>query len=131
METIKISVDVNIELSESTKSFLTDLFRGATKMVDEGAKSLVDEKPKAPAKAAKAKVEIPTETAPAELTAQAEPEQPKEVLITIEQIRQELMAKVKDNREVIAEKLNELGAQSVTKLETGKYAEFFNFLKGL
>lgn len=131
METIKISVDVNIELSESTKSFLTDLFRGTTKMVEERAKSLECEKPKAPAKAAKAKVEIPTETAPAEPTTQAEPEQPKEELITIEQIRQELMAKVKDNREVIAEKLKELGAQSVTKLETDKYAAFFSFLKGL
>ena len=131
METIKISVDVNIELSESTKNFLTDLFRGSTKMVDEKAKCLDEEKPKAPARAAKAKVEIPTQAAPAEPTTQAEPEQPKEQFITIEQIRQELMAKVKDNREVIANKLKELGAQSVTKLEADKYAEFFNFLKGL
>ena len=131
METIKISVDVNIELSESTKNFLTDLLRGSTKRVEEKAKCLDEEKPKAPARAAKAKVEIPAEAAPAEPATQAEPEQPKEEFITIEQIRQELMAKVKDNREVIAEKLKELGAQSVTKLETDKYVGFFNFLKGL
>ena len=117
METIKISVGVNIELSESTKNFLTDLFRGCTKMVDEKATPLKEEAPKV--------------TALTEHPKQAEPVKQKEEVITIEQIRQELMAKVKDNREAIADKLKELGAQSVTKLEADKYTEFFNFLKGL
>lgn len=118
MEAIKVSVDVNIELSESTKNFLTDLFRGCAKMVDEKAAPLKEEAPKV--------------TAPTEHSEQAEPvNQKEEEVITIEQIRQELMKKVKDNREAIADKLKELGAQSVTKLEADEYAEFFNFLKGL
>ena len=118
MEAIKVSVDVNIELSESTKNFLTDLFRGRTKMVDEKAMPLKEEAPKV--------------TALTEQPIQAEQvNQKEEEVITIEQIRKELMAKVKDNREAIADKLKELGAQSVTKLEADKYAEFFNFLKGL
>lgn len=119
MEAIKVSVDVNIELSESTKNFLTDLFRGCTKMVDEKATPLKEDAPKV--------------TTPTEHSEQAEQVNQKEedAVITIEQIRKELMAKVKDNREAIADKLKELGAQSVTKLEADKYAEFFNFLKGL
>ena len=51
--------------------------------------------------------------------------------VTIEQVRQALAAKVNGHREEIKEKLNSLGAPSVTKLDPAKYAEMFTFLNAL
>ena len=51
--------------------------------------------------------------------------------VTIEQVRQALAAKVNGHREEIKEKLNSLGAPSVTKLDPAKYAEMFTFLNTL
>ena len=42
-----------------------------------------------------------------------------------------LAQKVNEHRDVIKQKLNELGAPSVTKLDPTKYDEMFNFLKAL
>ena len=42
-----------------------------------------------------------------------------------------LAKKVNEHRDVIKQKLNELGAPSVTKLDTAKYDEMYNFLESL
>ena len=51
--------------------------------------------------------------------------------IGIEDIRKVLASKVNDHRDVIKEKLNELGAPSVTKLAKEKYQEMYEFLISL
>ena len=51
--------------------------------------------------------------------------------ITIEQVRKALAAKVNGHREEIKEKLDSLGAPSVTKLDPAKYTEMFTFLNSL
>ena len=61
----------------------------------------------------------------------AAPAAPAAPQVTIEQVRQALAAKVNGHREKIKEKLNSLGAPSVTKLNPAKYAEMFTFLNAL
>lgn len=51
--------------------------------------------------------------------------------VGIEDVRKVLASKVNDHRDVIKEKLNELGAPSVTKLAKEKYQEMYDFLISL
>lgn len=51
--------------------------------------------------------------------------------ITIEDVRRLVSAKVSEHRDVIKQKLTELGAPSVTALNPEKYSEIFNFLNTL
>ena len=69
--------------------------------------------------------------APAPAPAPAPASTPAAPQVTIEQVRQALAAKVNGHREEIKEKLNSLGAPSVTKLDPAKYAEMFTFLNAL
>ena len=82
------------------------------------AKAPAEKKPAKPVEEAKA-AEAPT--APAE-------SQPK---IDIEDVRKALTEKVNDRRGAIKQKLTELGAPNVTKLDPAKYAEMYDFLKAL
>ena len=95
METIKISVEVSVNLSENTQKFLT-------------SQSAAKHAPSAPA-------------APAASSASK----------SIEDVRGMLAKKVNEHRDVIKQKLNELGAPSVTKLDPAKYDEMYNFLESL
>ena len=96
METIKISVEVSVNLSESTQSFIKSLFTSTEVKQPEV-------KQPEPAKSSK----------------------------TIEDVRKALSLKVNEHREKIKQKLNELGAPSVTKLDASKYDELYNFLEAL
>ena len=51
--------------------------------------------------------------------------------ISIEDVREALSKKVATHRSEIKEKLTELGAPSVTKLDKSKYSEMLNFLNSL
>ena len=51
--------------------------------------------------------------------------------ITINDVRKELAKKVNEHRTEIKDKLIELGAPSVTKLDKSKYQEMLNFLNAL
>ena len=95
METIKISVEVSVNLSENTQKFLTSLFGNA----------IAPSAPAAPAASSASK--------------------------SIEDVRGMLAKKVNEHRDVIKQKLNELGAPSVTKLDQAKYDEMYNFLESL
>lgn len=106
MEPIQIHVSVELNLSQDVKNFLA---------------SVVSNHVAAPA----AK---PAPTAPAAKPAPAAPAAPQ---VTIEQVRRALAAKVNGHREEIKEKLNSLGAPSVTKLDPAKYTEMFTFLNAL
>lgn len=105
LEPIKVSVDVNVHLSEKTEQFILGLFSG---------KSVNNIKPAAPA----AKPESKQANAASDN-------------ISIEDVREALSKKVATHRSEIKEKLTELGAPSVTKLDKSKYSEMLNFLNSL
>ena len=105
LEPIKVSVDVNVHLSEKTEQFILGLFSG---------KSVNNTKPAAPAAKPESK---PVNTASDN--------------ISIEDVREALSKKVATHRSEIKEKLTELGAPSVTKLDKSKYSEMLNFLNSL
>ena len=56
---------------------------------------------------------------------------PAEAKVGIEDVRSALALKVNDHRAAIKEKLNALGAPSVTKLSPEYYTEMLNFLQNL
>lgn len=107
MEPIQINVSVELNLSQDVKNFLASVVSNHVAT------------PAAPAAPA------PAAPAPAAKPAPAAPQ------VTIEQVRQALAAKVNGHREKIKEKLNSLGAPSVTKLDPAKYTEMFTFLNAL
>ena len=103
MEPIKVSVDVNLHLSEKTEQFILGLF--SSKPVTQ-----------APANKPESK---PVTQAPANSS------------ISIEDVREALKAKIATHRSEIKEKLTELGANSVTKLDEAKYQDMLDFLNSL
>lgn len=117
--TIKLELAIN--LSEDTKAFLASVLN-SSQLTPFAATVLTSE--------AMDKEESPA-PAPAPAPAQAPAPAPAPASITIESIREELSKKVNDFRNEIKEKLNELGAPSVTKLDKSKYQEMYNFLMAL
>jgi hypothetical protein len=123
MEPIQINVSVELNLSQDVKNFLASVV--SNHVAAPAAPAAPAAKP-APAPAASA-----APAAPAAKPAPAAPAAPAAPQVTIEQVRQALAAKVNGHREEIKEKLNSLGAPSVTKLDPAKYAEMFTFLNAL
>ena len=109
MEAIKISVEVsvNLNLSENTQQFITSLLRTLT--------------PIGPCVSSE-------EAAPIQ---EAAPVQEATSSLDIEDLRTCLKDKVNEHREAIKQKLTELGAPSVTKLDKSKYQEMYDFLISL
>lgn len=125
METIKISVEVSVNLSENTQKFLTSLFAAGVPSGAQVAASVSKPAPAALAKPAPAKpTPQPAPSAPAAPAASSASK-------SIEDVRGMLAKKVNEHRDVIKQKLNELGAPSVTKLDPAKYDEMYNFLESL
>lgn len=122
MEPIKINVQVELNLSQDSKNFIAQLFAGRPV-------AAIPVAPAAPKVEAPAKPAAPT--APAAPAKPAAPAAPVAPGITIEQVRKALADKVSSHREAIKEKLNSLGAPSVTKLDPSKYAEMYTFLTAL
>lgn len=133
-----IQINVTIKLDDATQTFLGSLFGNVVKPAGEQPKPVTQQKPAEqpkPAPAAK-----PASTAkPAEKPAPAAPaEQPKpaptastQSSITIDSLRELAMTKMNAHRVEIKQKLTELGTPSITKLDTAKYQEMYDFLKGL
>jgi hypothetical protein len=123
MEPIKISVDVTVNLSESVKAFLSAL--ACTTAKSEPTPVVAAKSEPTPAVATKSEptpaVATKSEPTPAVATKS----------ITIEDVRKVLSEKVNDHRSEIKNKLTELGAPSVTKLDQDKYQEMYNFLISL
>lgn len=133
METIKISVEVSVNLSENTQKFLTSLFGNA---IAPSAPAAPASKP-APTTPAPAKP-TPQPAAPAQTQSAAKPASSAPAAPAassaskgIEDVRGMLAKKVNEHRDVIKQKLNELGAPSVTRLDPAKYDEMYNFLESL
>ena len=133
METIKISVEVSVNLSENTQNFIKSLFTGAT------ATTTQVQKPAPAVSSNSASTQSPKPKVPATAPASAKPAAPAAPAApatqvaskSIEDVRKMLAQKVNEHRDVIKQKLNELGAPSVTKLDPAKYDEMYNFLKAL
>lgn len=130
METIKISVEVSVNLSENTQNFIKLLCGNAIVPSASAA-------PAAPAKPAPAKP-TPQPAAPAQTQSAAKPAPSapaapaaSSASKNIEDVRGMLAEKVNEHRDEIKQKLNELGAPSVTKLDPAKYDEMYNFLESL
>ena len=139
METIKISVEVSVNLSENTQNFIKSLFGNAiapSASAAPAAKS-APSAPAAPAKPAPAKPTTqpaaPAQTQSAAKPAPSAPAAPaaSSASKNIEDVRGMLAEKVNEHRDEIKQKLNELGAPSVTKLDPAKYDEMYNFLESL
>lgn len=127
LEPIKVSVDVNVHLSEKTEQFILGLFSG---------KSVNNTKPAATAAKPESKPAATTakpESKPAAPAAKPEskPANTASDNISIEDVREALSKKVATHRSEIKEKLTELGAPSVTKLDKSKYSDMLNFLNSL
>lgn len=145
METIKISVEVSVNLSENTQNFIKSLF-ASNALVNRVAAdnygpsqenfAQANKKP-APVKPAPAKPTsqpaAPVQTQSAAEPAPSAPAAPaaSSASKSIEDVRGMLAKKVNEHRDVIKQKLNELGAPSVTKLDPAKYDEMYNFLESL
>lgn len=133
METIKISVEVSVNLSENTQKFLTSLFAAGVPSGAQVAASV--SKPTHQSESVKP---TPQPAAPAQTQSAAKPAPSAPVAPaassaskSIEDVRGMLAKKVNEHRDVIKQKLNELGASSVTKLDPAKYDEMYNFLESL
>ena len=117
LEPIKVSVDVNVHLSEKTEGFILDL-----------VKSIMPDVVKDPAAPAAKQESKPAATA---AKPESKPANTTSDNISIEDVREALSKKVATHRSEIKEKLTELGAPSVTKLDKSKYSEMLNFLNSL
>lgn len=133
METIKISIEVSVNLSENTQKFLTSLFAAGVPSGAQVAASV--SKPTHQSESVKP---TPQPAAPAQTQSAAKPAPSAPVAPaassaskSIEDVRGMLAKKVNEHRDVIKQKLNELGAPSVTKLDPAKYDEMYNFLESL
>lgn len=139
METIKISVEVSVNLSENTQNFIKSLFGNAIAPSAPAAPAAkpAPAAPAAPAKPAPAKPTTqpaaPAQTQSAAKPAPSAPAAPaaSSASKNIEDVRGMLAKKVNEHRDEIKQKLNELGAPSVTKLDPAKYDEMYNFLESL
>ena len=128
LEPIKVSVDVNVHLSEKTEGFILDLVKSIMPDVVKASA--------APAAKPESKLAAPAakpESKPAAPAAKPEskPANTASDNISIEDVREALSKKVATHRSEIKEKLTELGAPSVTKLDKSKYSEMLNFLNSL
>lgn len=152
MESIKISVEVSVNLSESTQSFIKSLFttglavngqtsQSAKPVVEPAKPAIKSVAPAAPTiePAAPAVEPVKPAVEPAKPAKSTEPvsepaapaAEPAKPALSIEDVRQELVKKVNAHREEIKAKLTELGAPSVTKLDPSKYEEMYNYLTSL
>jgi len=145
-----INVNVRIELSEDSKSFVAGLIKGlasanqvsATSATEEPAKKATTQavkKVKA-APAAEAKTEEPAaqaaapaaETKTEEPVAQsAAPAVEAKTEVTLDMLRLVVGEKAADHRDEIKAKLTEMGVEKVTLLPQEKWPEFYDYVKGL
>lgn len=128
MENFKISVDVNVKFSEETIKAIASIFSSTSSAATTKAPATQAPATQAPATQAPATAKPETKHATA-TPATAAPAKPAS--ISIDEVRAVLVNKVNAHREEIKNKLTELGAPSVTKLDPSKYEEMLNFLNSL
>ena len=135
MDNIKISVDVNVHLSEKTENFISNL---VSKLISAPAAPTAKTEKPAPAAQAPAapKTEKPAQTAQtahaqATVAAPAAQASAAKTELTINDVRSIVASKAATHRNEIKSKLAELGAQNVTTLDPSNYQVFVDYLKSL
>ena len=137
MEAIKISVEVSVNLSENTQNFIKSLFGKAVVTTTAHAQKPATAapaqapKPQAPKPQAPAATSAPTKSVANPVSGAPAAQAASSASKSIEDVRKMLAQKVNEHRDLIKQKLNELGAPSVTKLNPSKYDEMYNFLESL
>lgn len=140
METIKVSVDVKVDFSESTKQFISQLVSSISNAAP--AVPVTSQAPAVPAASttpksvpsvSPASTAAPTAVPEREVTPEVVPAAPASTTpeVTIEQVRQALAAKVNGHREEIKAQLSKFGAPSVTRLDPSHYMDMLIFLNSL
>lgn len=133
MEAFKISVEVSVNLSESTQNFIKSLFSAVPQCE---SRKPVTQQPVELAQPKKPVVQQDVAPAPSKPVATPAPGVPAAPAVSsasksIEDVRGMLAKKVNEHRDAIKQKLNSLGAPSVTKLDPAKYDEMYDFLAAL
>ena len=162
METLKFSIDVNVNISfdkntsglfsNAVNAALAGILSGprchcnaptiepAEKVAEKPAEKVAEkpaekvaEKPaeKVAEKPAEKVAEKPTEKVAEKPTEKVAEKPAATTGVSIEDVRKALASKVNEHRQEIKEKLEELGAPSVTKLDPSKYEEMYNYLTSL
>lgn len=124
MNEIKISVDLSVQLSESTKEFINKAISTLLGATSSPAPAPKTEKP------AQAAVASKTEK-PATVAAPAAQASAAKTELTINDVRSIVASKAATHRNEIKSKLAELGAQNVTTLDPSNYQVFVDYLKSL
>lgn len=130
MEAIKISIEVNVNLSEGTQNFIKSLF-SAPAVAPISSKPAECAEPKKSVAPAVTATPAPSKPAATPATGVSAAQTASSASKSIEDVRGMLAKKINDHRTVIKQKLNELGAPSVTKLDPAKYNEMYDFLAAL
>ena len=130
METLKFSIDVNVNISfdKNTSGLFSNAVNAALAGILSGPRCHCNAPTIEPAEKV---AEKPAENV-AEKPAEKVAEKPAATTgVSIEDVRKALASKVNEHRQEIKEKLEELGAPSVTKLDPSKYEEMYNYLTSL
>lgn len=131
MENLNIKINVEVGLSKDTKDFLSNVFSLAVaKASNLGTMQCTHDEAAATGKFAQ---DTFVEDKPAEKPAEIvdKPKTKAKSAITVEELRNLLSMKVNAHRKEIKEKLEQLGAPSITKLDEENYEEMYSFLESL
>ena len=122
METLKFSIDVNVNISfdKNTSGLFSNAVNAALAGILSGPRCHCNAPTIEPAEKVAEKPAEKVAEKPAATTR-----------VSIEDVRKALASKVNEHRQEIKEKLEELGAPSVTKLDPSKYEEMYNYLTSL
>ena len=122
METLKFSIDVNVNISfdKNTSGLFSNAVNAALAGILSGPHCHCNAPTIEPAEKVAEKPAEKVAEKPAATTG-----------VSIEDVRKVLASKVNEHRQEIKEKLEELGAPSVTKLDPSKYEEMYNYLTSL
>jgi hypothetical protein len=122
METLKFSIDVNVNISfdKNTSGLFSNAVNAALAGILSGPRCHCNAPTIEPAEKVAEKPAEKVAEKPATTT-----------VVSIEDVRKALASKVNEHRQEIKEKLEELGAPSVTKLDPSKYEEMYNYLTSL
>ena len=122
METLKFSIDVNVNISfdKNTSGLFSNAVNAALAGILSGPRCHCNAPTIEPAEKVAEKPAEKVAEKPAATTG-----------VSIEDVRKALASKVNEHRQEIKEKLEELGAPSVTKLDPSKHEEMYNYLTSL
>ena len=112
MENLELTVNIKVDLSESTKSFLENLSKGIFR------ESVSVPKPQAPQHDAP-KPQAPQHDAPTDWSP------------TIEDCREAMRPVINEFRPQIAQEMHALGAKKLSEMDESKFNEFYTFLISL